>query len=285
MSSPALTADQRELYEKVMAFWTPERIASARPRDAWPGPVRPRPAPAAPSFETEKVADPSRNPYCRAGKLLMTFSNGEYAGSACAIEKNGILTAAHNLYDHKIKEYAETVLYLPGCREDSMPFGGWLVETPLEEKAQIPEDWIKDNQKLGLDYAFVRTLPGGKPDNQRPLGSATGFFTLTVDQPEAKDWTTLGYPDTPTKQHKFNGKEMWSSRGTKIDDNPWASEAIAKGGDLTHGASGGPWLMTSVYSLKVNGIQTFRDPEYPDVTFSPIFNKDVEALYKKAFGH
>lgn len=289
MTSSQSTARQRELHEEVVAFWTPERMASARPRRAAPGPVPPRPAPAAPPGveDTKIVPDPAEDPYRRAGKLFMTFSDGEFFGSASAIAKNGILTAAHNLYDHKLapeQRYATKVLYVPGfCAKRPTPFGAWTLELPLDQKATIPSGWIDSDKNIGLDYAFCRTGLGGKPDDLRPLGNATGFFELVVDRPDARHWTSLSYPDQRTKQDKFNGLEMWSSRGTKVDNAPWPDEVVAKEGELPEGASGGPWLLTSEHSHKVNGIQTFIHSQMAGVAFSPIFDSYTKTLYEKTF--
>ena len=276
MTSSPLTAEQRELYEEVIAFWTPERMASAKPiGSAVPALAEPRPA-APGAFTTTKVDDPADKPhYRRAGRLFVDFNGKTGSGSACAIARNGILTAAHCLYDFNTKQYATKVLYVPGYQNKGGKLGSWaLFGTP-----SIPDGYIKATTKnYSWDYAFSKVSLGGL-NNLSVLGDVTGWFGLVVDRSTASQWDTLGYPTVPFGAYKFDGEFMWSCVGDfkgKLDPG-----TITKEGNLTQGSSGGPWMINADY---VNGVQSHTGAT-PTENASPYFDKDVLDLYNKTFGH
>ena len=280
MSSLVITAEQRDRYEEVVAFWTPERMARAEPRRPRPGWVRPRPAPAPPgAFYTLLVQDPTKAPYCRAGKMYMTFKGNKYQGSACAVDENGILTAAHNLYDHDTETYADNAMYMPGYNNGAKELGRWpLLSDPVPV---FPIEWYENVKEYGFDYGFSMVGPGGKDKfDLRPIGKVTGIFEIIVDKPDIKEWTTLGYPGKTANHSEWDGEQMYSCYGTKeeIDFN----HKVAKYGDLCNGTSGGPWLLTGAHRHMVNGLTASFAPGY-DLNFSPYFDQAVMDLFDEIF--
>ena len=53
----------------------------------------------------------------------MTFNSGKYLATGIMINPMVVLTAAHNLYDRKAKEYAKDLIFVPGKNSDSAQFG------------------------------------------------------------------------------------------------------------------------------------------------------------------
>jgi V8-like Glu-specific endopeptidase len=116
------TENEEELSdEEIRAYWTPERMAAAKPmvwtptttpkRDAEP--VQPTGEPEViPGYDPTQsaqaskvgsplvatvVADPTQLPYRAVGKLYFTSGQTNYSASACVIGPNTLLTAAHSL--------------------------------------------------------------------------------------------------------------------------------------------------------------------------------------------
>jgi len=271
------SAAQRELLEERLAYWTPERMAGAEPAEfiIGPPPSRPRPAPRPPGkFSTELVPDPADATYCRVGKLYFTLDGKRQFGSACAINKRGILTAAHLMYNPTSGKYATDGLYMPAYDEGgSEKYGSF----PLYEVPVIPEERKTSYSTPQWDYAFWQTAKGG-PDQNSELGEITGTFTLIVNMRKKQaEWETVGYPGPPPDE--FNGAKMWRCTGKLTAD---AVGYIAKEGNLTKGSSGGPWRVPG--KEFVNGVQSANSPKDPGQNFSPYFDKAVEMLYEKAFG-
>jgi hypothetical protein len=276
-----MTDDERAQYERRLEFsgpWTPKRMAAARPITA-PSPAwmaEPEaPAPEIPGvYMTLPVNDPARNPYCRAGRLFCSQDGEDFFASACAIARSGILTAAHTLFRNG-KEITSAT-YVPAYQDHNCPLGWWPVM-----KITVPDPWMQ-SENYAYDYGFC--LVGHNRNNKndkQPLGDVTGIFGLAVDRTDIESWEALGYPGVPIKDYPFNGQRMWQCTGTNtmVDVTGQASKA----GNLTRGASGGPWLISD--SDWVNGVESGDADLYPGQSFSPYFNRAVSALYAKAFGH
>jgi hypothetical protein len=144
--------------EEIRAYWTPERMAAAKPSvrtlATIPIPdakfVRPTGEPKeipgydpTQSAEASKISSPltispvttpADWPFHTVGKLYLIWNSKPNAGSACAISNNTLLTAAHNIVDTpdngKTWIVSKIRLFIPALLADgTQPFNSWAAHT------------------------------------------------------------------------------------------------------------------------------------------------------------
>ncbi|MFR0355093.1 trypsin-like serine peptidase [Streptomyces sediminimaris] len=276
MSKKHTKRAQHERWLEIDEYWTPERMAAAVPENV---PVTAEPAPAPPcelpgAFKTTLVQNPAtKSPYQRAGALFFVREGVDYYGSASAITHNGILTAAHCLYGSTVRKYVSKAAYVPGYQEHDEPLGKW----PLFGQPAVPDQW-KAEVNRAWDYGFSKVGLGGK-NGYSVLGNVTGYFQLAVELPGVRQWDVLGYPGDPIPGYPFDEEHMWSCVGD-FTRQP-TPHIIGKEGNLNSGSSGGPWLVPG--RDYVNGVESYRNDEFPGENFSPYFDRDVVKLFEKTF--
>lgn len=279
--------------EDMLQFWTPERMTAAdqagkaRIRDGIkkqirlspgsvvgkPSAIPPRvPVDAAPeAFTTTQVSVTTQWPFRTVGKLYFTKNAQLDSASACAINNNGILTAAHVFVDPA--GTGSNFFFFPALNGDigASPYGAWTLQRWI-----YPNEWPTAFYDA-YDYAFATTGNGGA--NNQLLGAALGgWLGITVNQPVAgQAWSNLGYPGVPLPGYNFNGITMWNCLGQFSEVE--APNVIAMDGNLTRGASGGPWVLPPA---SVNGLLASGNPQNTE-NYSPYFNQDVLALYNEFF--
>ncbi|MEU6537112.1 hypothetical protein [Streptomyces sp. NPDC047000] len=265
-----------ERWLEIDEYWTPGRMAAALPEGTrTAAPEFPAPQTELPGgFTTTLVKDPAYSPYYRrAGALFYVREGVDRRGSASAITRNGILTAAHCLYGIKPREYLTNAAYVPGYQNLLAPLGKW----PLFDEPVVPDQW-KAQVNHAWDYGFSKVGLGGT-NGYSVLGDVTGHFELLVDRPGIREWDVLAYPSVTVPSYDFDGRWMWSCRGD-FTRQPTLN-TIGMDGNLTAGASGGPWLVPG--HPYANGVESYSTDEFPVEDFSPYFDSDVLSLYQKAF--
>lgn len=271
----------------ALDFWTPERMAEARPfgvehdPDAFELPDAPRTVAggglhgvhaggvasslgvassdgvAGPDVGpvTNLVANPRAVPWKTVGKLFFLRGGQLFTGSACVVHRTGILTAAHNLTYHGVA--AEKLVFVPAYDAQQAPFGAWEIAQPL-----VPQAWhVQANQIAAWDVGMCTI----KPLNGHAIGEVVGWAGLFWGG-VAPVWTAAGYPGQPRPGFAFDGEHMWQSLGSRVAEP--APSTIAKLDDMTQGSSGGPWfdaqapdVVNGIVSHGVTGTQRMTSPE------------------------
>ena len=100
-------------------------------------------------------------PYSIHGQVSMQYSNGEYTGSGTLVGPHHFLTAGHNVYDHKKKEWAKSIFVSLGLKKEETPFG-----TIRVTKIITFSQWIKKQNKC-YDVALLLL--------NQPVGNKSGW--------------------------------------------------------------------------------------------------------------
>ncbi len=296
--------------EEIVAYWTPERKASAIPAPQQRASVPPTQAESASegqkaheqqaaelqNFTTQQVLPDQliTNPYRAVGKLYFQnyeMRNGQrvlvnFMGSACIIANSGILTAAHNLYFRERSTYSRDVLFEPASMnfQPSPYYGAWSYFY-----SAIPRQYLtaaNDVEAERYDAAFAILERGGIYN--QPVGEAVGLILpyLLYDQ-TIRDWTTLGYPAdvVPIITPDWDGRFMYACRGpsTFMGTHPGC---MGKEGDLTGGSSGGPWLIynSRQHRYVVNGVQSTEMVDLDEQSnYSPQLGQWFHEFYQIVF--
>jgi V8-like Glu-specific endopeptidase len=258
-------------------FWTPERLARAKPLDsdsvelgdAGDSPLaKPMPAPV-----VSTPVDPKGYPNRVHGKIFMQFPNAQPGFYSCSgtIVTSGsgslVNTAAHCVFDFHSKSLATGMVFIPGYGAGSIPYSVWPVTNFV-----INKRWVQRQNSYDIDSAMLRVAPVfGVIQN---LGSrGIGF-----NQPRRQRIQEYGYP--------AEGKPTYDGNSLIRCDSGYINELRGYGGprgmgihcDAGGGTSGGGWVAQRSF-LVSNSSHNY--PQYSrNQLFGPYFGSKVKALYK-----
>ena len=119
-----------------------------------------------PDTRTE-VDDTRAYPWNTIGQLVMSFPNGKtYTGTGTLVDRQHVLTAAHNVFGNDIGGFVETVYFIPARNGDEMPYGvygasrvfiteEYYTLSPADPNA-TPAGDVEDYTQYSQDYAIER---------------------------------------------------------------------------------------------------------------------------------
>ncbi|MFI5843108.1 trypsin-like serine peptidase [Catenuloplanes sp. NPDC051500] len=235
----------------VLAYWTAERMAAAKPLDVpgdavWVANTARAVAAKTPAVATAPVAakhvtgmaaaapPPVTNWSITNGKL---FFNGYESGSWCSASAVNtpsgrvLITAGHCVHSGQGGTWKSNVVFVPkynAFNSDHDPVGRfqayWL---------RSFNEWI-NNSNRNRDVGWVTTYAGG--DWNDTVVNTVGGHGMAYNGGTEFDVSVFGYPS-----NKDNGDRMWACWGTAVDSS--SSDDRSKiSCDFGPGSSGGPWL-------------------------------------------
>lgn len=207
--------------------------------------------PLAGCFTTSQVANLNVFPYQAVGKLYMEIGGQYWVGSAWVVGESTICTAGHCIYN---QEWATNVLFAARFNYDTA-IGRWAIGLKA-----APRGWT-DNRNFEYDLGF------GIAD--QPIRPTTGKLGWMANYPANQGrYAEIGYPADAIPGFPFDGGRMWESLGNYID----GTSIIGACGNLTAGASGGPWAVFKENQWRGNGINSHRYGD-PNRLYSPYFGQ------------
>lgn len=292
--------------EKVLAYWTPERLASAVPykpaavnsataqstgRAAAPTGQEGSTPPALPLKMAEptkrsegtivtqnrtKGTDPLAAPPVTNfpntnGKLFFGGYDAENAYcSASALNtdtKRVIITAGHCVYDNG--EWMKNVVFVPNYdrrNADPDPVGIWTVRV-----LRTFNSWINDGD-FTHDVGMATLNNGG--DNDQRIVDAVGGHGMYWNGSSAFDVSIFGYPSNKTNP---NGRyTMWACWGTTFRSGGHDSIVC----DFGKGSSGGPWLYDFNNTSGLGYVRSVTSTwaSSSGQNWGPYFNNDMKSM-------
>lgn len=225
-------------------------------------------------FITTQVPKPETYPYRTIGKLFLRRTDIPYNGTAVVVNKTGLMTAAHNLYNPTTKTWSTNMAFYPAYSDGYGPFDAWVFQP---SDCYVSQQWYM-NGDYAYDLAFVRTGLGGRYGQL--IGDVTGWLGLQINQKldERTFWYNTGYPSEAIPGYNFDGEKMWECLGPFMG---WSGYRISKGDNLSRGASGSPWLMFNNNS-SANGVYSTGTSDHTK-GFSPYFGDWTSSLYYYVF--
>ena len=172
------------------------------------------------------------DPYKKIVLLKMHFKTGFFSGTGAMINKNTVLTAAHNVYDYASKSFADQITVLAGVAPGKLPLG-----TAKVIQKFVPNEWINSGASEH-DFAVL------KLDND--LGNKTGFFAFSQDLSVNQPIQITGYPGDKASHTQYSG------RGKLLDFN---KDNLFYDVDTYNGESGSPILnaQNRIIGVHTNG--------------------------------
>jgi V8-like Glu-specific endopeptidase len=301
-SADAAAARERA---RVMAYWTPQRMANAKPRDFVFDPVRGYTPAAKPpgtggpggggggggttTIVTGKsYTSTNAAVYRITGRALFTIGGGDYicSGAAVADTSNAtstILTAGHCTMENDGSTWATNWMFIPefdaaptySCA--STKHGCW-VATALYGDSEFLNAGGFNNQAVAHDWAFAVVGAGGK-NGTTQLDSLGSFGIQFAGPAKGTTLAAFGYPAAG----KYRGNDLVYCQGPIGEDANSANLTWSMGCDMTGGSSGGPWL-SGDYTGTGAALRSLNSYGYSGIKnmYGPKFNAETQDAYNAA---
>jgi hypothetical protein len=284
--------DVAQTPQAVEAFWTPQRMQSAKPADvtqaggltlARQGHVPPT---ARLSGRAPTVIPPSRGvstfdyepgtetgfPQRVHGKVFFTPVGGGLAMCSgtlvSSLLQNTVFTAAHCVAESG--HFVSNLIFVPGYRDGVAPFGTFAATGMI-----AAEEWLLA-ESLSFDAAVVQLAV--------PLEAQLGARGVAFNKAPKSTYQIFGYPGKPAP---YNGERLIACDAAflALENTGRPFSTTATPCNMMQGSSGGGWVIPSghVTSVVSHGRCDF-DPSTCGQISGPYFGDEVKALYNRAGG-
>jgi V8-like Glu-specific endopeptidase len=306
--------EARAEHQRIVEFWTPERVAQAIPREFVADPatgrfrqVHHRPGHGGGpgggdggSNGDETVTGSSWDGggvvVETTGKVLFSLSGRFFVCSASVVEDSVenyslVLTAAHCVYDNEGSgEFAENWMFIPNYDASPVPLtttGSFCAGTEhgcWTATALVLHDGFASAGGFNLnaivhDFAFAVLGPGGHSENVlvESLGTQDIAFTNISKGTQV---FAFGYPHASP----YDGTDLVYCAGGADFDNRLANLTYKLRCDMTGGSSGGPWYRTFDTTTGQGTAISVNSYRYigGNAMYGPKFNSNTQAVYSTA---
>jgi V8-like Glu-specific endopeptidase len=314
LAGPASAGDReakaRAEHARIVAYWTPERVANAKPRDfvrTANGTFKPAAKPDNPGGKpgggggggdgsVVKGASWTGGGaiHDRSGKVLFEMGGSHYVCSASAVNdtRSGhslVLTAAHCAYDEAadglMTGFATNWMYVPDF--DAFPtftcentkYGCWTA-TGLVVHSGYATAGGFNTQATVHDFAIAIMGPGGKDGTTQLDASPRGSYPISfAAMSVGTSVHAFGYPAAG----KYKGRDLTYCAGPTFEDSYNGNATWGIACNMTGGSSGGPWL--SEFTQAGGGtLRSLNSYGYSGLSnmYGPKFNTKTQAVYNHA---
>ncbi len=266
---------------RAARFWTPARMARARPvpagAPAATASATAQPAPASVGSRFEPVADPT-DPVFRVNGVIffeLLFGYGRCSGTSVnAPNLSVVFTAGHCVYSggrHGLWWRRQWV-FVPAYRYGQRPFG------------VFPAKWLGTTRRWhrqGSENADVGVAVVGRNARGQRLGAAVGGVRFASGLKARQVFDIHGYP----AEDPFDGETQELCAATPLlgrDPQSLFSDgplSLAAECDVTGGASGGGWTLPDG---RLNSVTAYDYATDPTTAYGPYFGKEVARLFHRA---
>lgn len=273
-------------HERLLRFWTKERMESATPMDLL---IRNTNRPASEVKRgLPKVVKPTKvgtlafphggGPWTGGGKVTTTAGRVffTYQGRTASCSGNAVTSANKNTVitaGHCVKldgAWHTDWVFVPGYDNGNRPFGTWTARQTLATAQWAASEDI--NHDVGA--AVVNPLNG------QNLVDVVGGQGIAFNQARGQAMYAFGYPAASP----YDGERLIYCSGNVFNDF-LLSQGIGMGCDMTGGSSGGPWFLTFDESSGTgiqNSVNSFKYNFLPMFMFGPYFGDSAEDVYNRA---
>jgi hypothetical protein len=298
---PVASPSQSE-HDRVVAFWTNERVAKAIPRDfdydAKTKSFRPSARPNAGGAGTSSTTlgaswNNGGEVLGTTGKVLFAMGGSYWVCSASVADdtvsgRSIILPAGHCAYDETNGAFATNWMFVPAY--DSAPatlttsgsfcaqtlYGCWTASALVVAQGFATAGGFND-QAIVHDYAFAVVGAGGK-SGAAQLDSTVGGHPIQFSSvASGADTYLFGY----AAAGKYKGKDLVYCRGPIGFDANANNATYRVGCNMTGGSSGGPWFSPFSTSTGSGTMVSVNSYGYSGITamYGPKLNAETQTMF------
>jgi hypothetical protein len=263
---------EAESRERVVRYWTPERMRQAVPTERDSRPLAStKPAKGGGGGTSAGTSTEVPQPYPSTyGKVFFTSNsdvNYVCSGSAIASANESVVWTAGHCVNEGPGAFYKNFLFVPAYRDGVAPYGKFAASTLLTTSG-----W-QTSGEFGVDVgaAVVGTNASGLT-----LSDAVDEASLVFEAPRNQAYRLYGYPAAK----KFSGQRMRVCETSwLLDDTSATPDTMGASCDMTGGSSGGAWVTSSgaVASVVSYGYSSLRN-----VLFGPHLEAEAQSLYATA---
>lgn len=263
--------------ERVLRYWTPERMASARPLDlavdgAGNTELRvgaPDVSKAAASFV--RVATPEVPPYSVNGRIFIRRGNlrGYCSGTAINTPTRAlVLTAGHCVNsgpeDGHRAVWSNFLEFVPAYSGGVAPFGAFVAQS---NKIFAPKQWTKHGNP---DFDLGAFLVKPNAEGVNLADAVGGGATIVLGISRKQQFSTFGYPGQTKSMQSCQSPYLGDDSLTYPFPGP---PTMAIRCHWAPGASGGGWLINE--GTQINGVNSYLHLENKSRTYGPYFTEET----------
>ena len=297
--------------DAVVAYWTPERIARAVPREVSPKDFRPQ-AGRPPgggggggggggTGVTGAAWTGGGKVKATTGKVLFTMAGVDYVCSGSVASDTSastslILTAGHCVFDETTRRFATNWMFVPDYEAggsivtnpdgthsftcNTVPYGCWTASALVTTTA-----WANGGASLAgfnEDYAFAVVGAGGKSGEEQ-LDATVGSNPVVFNQSHPTQVYSFGYPQASP----YDGQKLIYCAGNDVPDTWGGTTDFGLNCNMTGGSSGGPWYLgfgSAGDQGSLNSVNSFKYTagKFTKYMFGPYFDDYTAKTYTAA---
>lgn len=294
------TPKPKSQHQKVVEFWTNDKVRDAKPRDIVRDPTTGKftVMKGKPGGGGSVVLGSSWNGggavLKTTGKVLFQLPDGYYVCSASVANdtnsgRSVILTAAHCVYDQATHSFATMWMFIPdydsaavdldkeGTFCASTSLGCWTADALVAHRGFTSQPGF-NTASTRYDFAFAVVGAGGK--NSTQLDATVGSQPVSFDKAMLGTTAYLfGYPAAKP----YTGKDLIYTVGTLRTDPQNANGTYRVASTLNGGSSGGPWFDPFTAASGTGTMMSLNSYGYGDSYIQgPFFNGNTQAVYTAA---
>ena len=286
-------ATTRAAHDKVVEYWTPQRMRNAVPADVLVagkdkssagGSV----AAGRPTVVSQAKAQPTvtadfQGGYYSGGgevrdttgKVFFTLGGTNYVCSGSAVSSGNedvVLTAGHCVNEGP-GAYATNFAFVPAYDDGARPYGSFTArQLTTTTQWQNSGDFDYD-----VAFAVMNTLNGAH------LTDVVGGQSIGFNQARGQYMYSFGYPAA----NPYDGSDIAWCHGTVVQDTFGGSTDQGLDCNLTGGSSGGPWFVsysetTGVGTLNSVNSFKYRGGSMRNYMFGPYLGSVAQSLFTSA---
>jgi V8-like Glu-specific endopeptidase len=275
-------------HQRIVNYWTAERIAGARPRDfvrTADGKFVPMAKPGGGTGASWTQGGPVVD---RTGKVLFTMdgSNWVCSGSAVDDSRNDyslVLTAGHCAYDETNGAFATNWIYVPSF--DTSPtftcanatYGCWTAVGLVVDSGFATAGGFNTQATV---HDFAMAVVGNGTNGTQLDASPRGSYPIAYPAINTGDTVhAFGYPAAG----RYNGNDLTYCTGPTFNDRYNSNLTWGIKCNMTGGSSGGPWLasFTQAGDGTLTSLNSYRYNLFKNM-YGPKFNTNTQAVFTQA---
>ncbi len=298
--------------DAVLAYWTPERVAHAVPREVSPKNFKPQVGKpggggsggsGGGATVTGAAWSGGGTVKQTTGKVLFTMAGVDYVCSGSVAsdstsERSLVLTAGHCVYDETNHAFATNWMFVPNYEDggsivtnsdgshsftcDTVPYGCWTATALVTTSA-----WANGGGSLAgfnNDYAFAVVGAGGM-SGQAQLDTTVGSNPIAFNESRPAQVYSFGYPQASP----YDGQKLIYCAGKDIADTWGGTSDFGLNCNMTGGSSGGPWYVqfnASTGTGSLNSVNSFKYTagKFTKYMWGPYFGDYAQRTYNAAQG-
>jgi V8-like Glu-specific endopeptidase len=273
--------------DAVRAYWTPERMRSATPKDVQRGggPKDPQAKPGGgggggggtgTSATAALVNWPTTVDLTYTnGKVYFNDGTSRYVCSGTAINSANasvVWTAGHCVNDGGSNRFYTNWMFVPAFNN-----GGTSYATFVAGQLYTSREWAVDGE-FGKDYGAAVVGTQGGQTLQATLGGVGRTLAFSPNYTIGRRLDAYGYPAAG----KYNGQSLWRCVSSLQRVDTASPNTMGIPCSMTGGSSGGAWLEPTTGNQVSNN--SYGYSSLKNVMFGPVFGPVAADLFHTAEG-